>query len=200
MRTFYERKAEIFRLSEEKIKHRKKVRNRVIFSCAPILLCAVLFSFTVLPELMSVKNDSASEDEYYSIAFMYVTAEITDFQNDDYYRKIDNKEDVNEALNMIESFGLFLEEAEDATDAYDSQTKGDAGATQSKKPNATKKEDYVSGTEKNDNYKIVFTDTEGKKAVYTLKGRVLKNKSTNDEIILSDSQLAKLKTTLGIKN
>ncbi len=200
MRTFYERKAEIFRLSEEKIKRRKKVRNRVIFSCAPILLCAVLFSFTVLPELMSVKNDSASEDEYYSIAFMYVTAEITDFQNDDYYRKIDNKEDVNEALNMIESFGLFLEEAEDATDTYDPETKGDAGATQSKKPNATKKEDYVSGTEKNDNYKITFTDTEGKKAVYTLKGRVLKNKSTNDEIILSDSQLAKLKTTLGINN
>lgn len=200
MRTFYERKAEIFRLSEEKIKRRKKVRNRVIFSCAPILLCAVLFSFSVLPELMSVKNDSASEDEYYSSAFMYVTAEITDFQNDDYYRKIDNKEDVNEALNMIESFGLFLEEAEDTTDAYDPETKGDAGATQSKKPNATKKEDYVSGTEKNNNYKITFMDAKGEKTVYTLKGRRLKNETTADEIILSDSQLIKLMVALGINN
>lgn len=199
MRTFYERKAEIFRLSEEKIKYRKKVRNRVIFSCAPILLCAVLFSFAVLPELMSGKNNSVLESEEYSSEIMYVTAEIRGFQ-DDYYRKIEETEDVQNAFYMLESFGVTLEETEDATDAYDSQTKGDAGATQSKKPNATKKEDYVSGTEKNNNYKITFMDAKGEKTVYTLKGRRLKNETTADEIILSDSQLIKLMVALGINN
>ena len=63
MRNFEERKAEVFRRSENRIKERKRNRNRILAFCIPLCLIVTVWSIMILPAMMpaSKSNNSAGE-------------------------------------------------------------------------------------------------------------------------------------------
>ena len=63
MRNMDQCKAEMFGRSEEKIRNRKKTRNRILCGCIPLVLCCVM-RWAVLPALQPVGRDTAPEAGY----------------------------------------------------------------------------------------------------------------------------------------
>ena len=59
MRNFEERKAEIFRRSENRIKERKRNRNRILAMCIPLCLVLTIFSVVMIPGMLPVGTDNA---------------------------------------------------------------------------------------------------------------------------------------------
>lgn len=65
MRELNECKAEVFRRSENRIKERKKNRNRILALCIPLCLILTVMSITILPAMMPIGNNkTANEDSY----------------------------------------------------------------------------------------------------------------------------------------
>ena len=62
MREINECTAEVFRRSENRIKERKRNRNRILAMCIPLCLIITIFSVTMLPGMLPVGMDSAPED------------------------------------------------------------------------------------------------------------------------------------------
>lgn len=60
MREINEITAEVFRRSDERIKERKRNRNRIIMCCIPFLICITVFSVAILPAMMPVSNGGTS--------------------------------------------------------------------------------------------------------------------------------------------
>ena len=64
MRSFEERKAEVLRRSENRIKERKKARSRALAVCIPLCLIITVWSVMVLPAMLPVNNKkSGATDE-----------------------------------------------------------------------------------------------------------------------------------------
>lgn len=59
MRNFEERKAEVFRRSENRIKERKRNRNRILAMCIPLCLVLTIFSVVMIPRMLPVGTDNA---------------------------------------------------------------------------------------------------------------------------------------------
>ncbi len=62
MMNFDERKAEVFRRSQVIIEKRRK-KNRIIALCLPFVLCAFIFSVTVLPAMLPAKKEAPKEPD-----------------------------------------------------------------------------------------------------------------------------------------
>ena len=61
MRSLDECKAEIFRRSEEKIKQRKKMRNRVLAACVPVCLCVVIGAAGAFSGAFGAKSENMAQ-------------------------------------------------------------------------------------------------------------------------------------------
>ena len=59
MRSFEERKAEVFRRSENRIKERRKARSRALAVCIPLCLIITVWSVVVLPAMLPVNNKNS---------------------------------------------------------------------------------------------------------------------------------------------
>ena len=64
MREINEITAEVFRRSENRIKERRRNRNRILAMCIPLCLIITIFSVTMLPGMLPVGMDSAPEDGF----------------------------------------------------------------------------------------------------------------------------------------
>ncbi len=62
MRNFEERKAEVFRRSENRIKERKRNRNRILAMCIPLCLVLTIFSVVMIPGMLPVGTDNAENE------------------------------------------------------------------------------------------------------------------------------------------
>ncbi len=58
MRNFEERKAEVFRRSENRIIERKRNRNHLLAWCVPMCLILTVWSVTILPAMMAVMGNA----------------------------------------------------------------------------------------------------------------------------------------------
>ena len=68
MRNFEERKAEVFRRSENRIKERKRNRNRILALCVPLCLILTVMSVTMLPSMLSIGDKNSAADELGNMA------------------------------------------------------------------------------------------------------------------------------------
>jgi len=66
MRNFEERKAEVFRRSEKRIKARKQRRNHILMACIPLALCLAILSAFLFPQLDDLKRVSESSNDQHS--------------------------------------------------------------------------------------------------------------------------------------
>lgn len=190
MRSFEERKAEIFRRSENRIKERRKNRNRALAVCIPLCLIITVWSVTVLPAMLPVNNKNSgalaectgnisgasySQNEYVRIETRNSTAEdqTAILKND--------PEEIAETYRLVQSMLNYSEQNDNhRTEDHEQQT---AGGNANKAASA---------------YKIIFTATDGGQTCYMLNDHVLIESATKKETVLTEEQYVQLLQALGV--
>lgn len=175
MRNFEERKAEILRRSEERIKERRKSRRRIVTCCVPLCLCIAILTAIYVPKK---KEKSGNTNNYgYSQPaeeFPYTSLELVG--ND---TELNNTADIKDIYEIINS--AF--ETDGASSAQNDGKDIVNGSNKSK----SQRDTY----DTNALYTFKFSSSDGKQAVYTLSGNTLTDETAKTAAI-SDEQLEKL--------
>lgn len=199
MRNFDERKAEIFRRSENRIKERKRNRNRILALCIPLCLIITVMSVTMLPSLFPVydKNMSA-EDEGKDFAGGIESSVILTMQVE-----LLGKDDALQS-------GVMNEDANAVTQIYYTIESAFVSAGENEKPAAGPESVEDSADKHKDNYsqsttptfssgyKITFKTDKDTKAVFVLDGNTLTNVQTNEKVILTEAQRSQILNEIGV--
>lgn len=195
MREINECTAEVFRRSEKRIKERKRNRNRILAFCIPLCLIVTVFSVMILPAMMPAMNtkNAAAEigDTAGSPAYAYNAVEIHDNSMlPEHYEKVTDKVAVTRIFNVIYSLFVNVDEAAQNGGANSDTNRfnADNASPTEVANNASKMKDYT----------VIFTTEDGAQTVYTLSGNTLLNVNTNESIVLSDAQVARLMIALVI--
>ena len=210
MRNFEERKAEVFRRSENRIKERKRNRNRILAMCIPLCLILTVFSFTMLPGLLPVGSDNAENEQIGNISdgaadtdgagnpglihsFVLVDVKGTGAEAQ-YHSTIDNTIGVNEVFEQLYTILIPHESHNDIVGDFSDGTVGipDSDGSDELKDaaNTTKASSYI----------ITMTTVNGVNRTFTLTENKLYDAELNIEISLTDEQTHNLKVSLGLTN
>lgn len=187
MMNFEDRKAEIFRRSDERIKLRKRNRKRIILSCVPIVLCIGVLSVSYTQNKLNTEPpDSFVENGLQNYSLVYpITVELTDLNSGE-SREIEACYDIAAVTDIIYS----ITEGFNQIDNYGTSTESVDG-------------DQYKEIIKAGFYEITITresDGETKTSVFILSGNVLSDTETQQEYRLSDNELETLLTALGLEN
>ena len=197
MREINECTAEVFRLSEKRIKARKRKRKRILAVCIPFCLIITVLSVIVIPQVVPAMRTKESADEIvanckYNLDCSYIAVEIQgDGIFSEYYDRVTDKADANKLFGVIHSLFETVEASQGCIHEdkkSESTDENKYGGDQGKTELASK----LSG------YTIIFTDKDGSKTMYNLIENILFNADTNEVVILSDAQADELMTALGI--
>lgn len=206
MRNFDERKAEIFRRSENRIKERKRNRNRILALCVPLCLCIAILSVIYLPDMMISPDKSNTAGDMNmaggvenSSGFVYTSFEITSTKT---AKSDTDKQNIENIYNIIQS--AFT--VNDYSDDVEQETTTDRSEfPQEQKPSTQKGESTLKGEDnystglvesfsKGVAYTLTFTADNGQKIVYTLCDNILTNETTNESVTVTEDQLKDLYT------
>ena len=207
MRNFDERKAEIFRRSENRIKERKRNRNRIFALCVPLCLCIAILSVIYLPDMM-ISPDKSNTAEDMNMAggvenssgFIYTSFEITSTK----VAKSDtDKQNIENIYNIIQSAFTVNDYSDDVEEETTTTDKSEF--PQEQKPSTQKGESALKGDEnystdlveffsKGVTYTLTFAADNGQKKVYTLCDNILTNEATNESVTVIEDQLKDLYT------
>ena len=176
MRNFEERKAEIFRRSEERINERRKNRRRIVACCVPLCLCIAVLTAIYIPK----KNEKSGSTNNYGYSqpaeeFPYTSLELVGNNTE-----LSNSADIKDIYEIINS-------AFETDSALSDQSDGKGIVNGS---NKSKSQRDVYDT--NALYTFKFSSSDGKQAVYTLSNNTLTNETTKTAVVISDEQLEKL--------
>ena len=192
MRNFEERKAEIFRRSEDRINKRRRTRKHIL-TIVPLCLLLVVCAVTVMPEMRSkalnnITGEIAPMPEIWAEQAI-LSAEIEKIPTaapPQYYGKqqyllTEGAEGIAQFYDSIES-AFVSGEALKPTQDNENMNDGDT---------------VLSGNgEHLTIYRITFTTAEGEKVVYTLNGYVLAKEGSDDCVVLTEYQRKSLLETL----
>ena len=185
MRDFEERKAEIFRRSDERIKERKRNRRRILMSCVTVVLFAGVFSLSFAHNAFMAKESSDRLDSW---------GETVDVKAPSLVYPIDielKNLDSGKTRNIEGCYDIIR-----VTGILNSLTERGKGSDQIK-----------SETQRTDTYEITAYEItvtreeesgEEKTNVYILQGDIIIDESTQKEYQLSDDELDELLTVLGL--
>ena len=206
MRSFEQRKAEIIRRSENRIKIRKKNRNRILTLCIPLCLAVIICSVTVLPNAFRVKTDTAAEENLKDQSSMsdvdvsetkhiYVAVEVEGKDSEKFYSKITDSAAVTNIYENI--FYAFDIDDSDADIQITEPDKYDIVTDYSSIDDGFKDSAYESS--ESDSYTVTLLSAKGEKRVYKLDGNILTDVSRDVKIKLTANKLYELQLLLGIK-
>ena len=186
MRDLSDYRAEIFRRSEEKIKERKRARNRALAFCIPLCLVFTVVAFAKLPDIpfldISAENVSSDSDT------LFVQMEIQNSESKLQTSVVNTDADeVEEIYLLIQSAFETTAQEEPATDDFSQFTDTSNKVVQDSLP-------LFSSSE----YRVVFTSKSGETFSYTLNGNKLTDNTTKEKIKLSNEQSFKLQSKLGL--
>ena len=219
MRNFEERKAEVFRRSENRIKERKRNRKRILTLCIPLCLIVMVWSAAILPAMHSKgEANDASMEMVGGLNGQESTSGADNESNDSVYGDI--------------ASGIASSSAEESQThkfvsvsvkgpEYSGEITNDSGVTavfhsihdiwdvnggykdmigESSQEDQADKDDekvYSTDTTKNQNsYVITLTSIDGTERVYILCESVLYDVSFDREITLTNGQLNDLLVAL----
>ena len=195
MRNFEERKAEVFRRSEKRIKERKQRRNHILMACIPLVLCITLLGAFLFPGATPEDpsfNGSAggglTEEKFESLSCPIAKITVTGGNFSQTYKEV---EDLLLISDQLYSYGSRGNETNGTTD--DSiAAEGD-----DRKENA---DDIYGNITDHSNvaYTITLVTHEGVKTEYRLAGKTLENLTTKQTYHLSQTQVNELYELLGI--
>ena len=199
MRNFEERKAEVFRRSEKRIKERKQRRNHILMACIPLVLCITILSAFLCP---NVTPDGAADPGD--------TRPVVDGMGSDGFTSLScpiakiTVSGNNFSISHTEVADLLL--ISDQLYSYGTRAPSSNGTTD----NVVDEDDVpkdngedVSGSimdSANAAYTITMVTHEGVKTEYQLVGKTLTNLTTNQTYKLTQTQANELRTLLGIPN
>ena len=205
MRSFEERKAEVFRRSENRIRERRRNCTRILTLGVSLCVILIICSVVILPEVKmgnkptieeiqittdAKKPEVEGETTVLSKVHNFVSVSVLGEGN---YQYIKNYSDVTEVFYQI----YDIQEANGGYKDIVVETKPTLGGyevpeTGANFGNAT--------TDMEDDYIITMESADGTIREYTLNANVLFDKAFDREIILTEKELAELKTVLGIRN
>ena len=198
MRNFEERKAEVFRRSEKRIKERKRNRIRILAMCIPICLVITVWSIMILPAMFPANKSNNSAGEGMDImggvdgteaAFVRVEVVSTGTATQSSIQK----DDVNEVAQIYYSVqSSFVNSGGGNKESAKEEAEDDVLTEENK--------DYLqSGTTNlSSGYRIIFTTENGAQTTYLLTGDKLVNEATKQETILTEDQRSNLLNMLGL--
>lgn len=192
MRELDECTAEVFRRGEQRIKERRRKRNRVLAVCIPVCLIAAVWPAVIFPSMspemesdhFSQTAGEAAGSAPESVACPYTAVEVQAAGG--------LIEEVTDRLAVAELFYAVDSLFADA-DRDDQQTNGNFPAEEH-----DENHDLTESTNNLKGYTITFTAKDGSQAVYRLRGNMLVNVSTDETVFLSIAQVAELTAVLGI--
>ena len=197
MRNFEERKAEVFRRSENRIKERKRNRNRILALCVPLCLILTVMSVTMLPSMLSIGDKNSAADELGNMAGATENGAVWTMQVE-LLGKDDSLQSsvLNGDANAVTQIYYTIESAFVSAGENETPAAGQESIATSDKDN----ENYSqSGTTSlSSGYKIIFKTDKDIKAVYILNGNILTNAHTNEKVTLSEDQRSQRLHELGI--
>ena len=179
MRNFAERRAEVFRRSETRIRERKTARKRLLVVSIPLCLTVVIGSALVLP----IGQDGITEDAGNTNGAC-VQAEV----NGNGIVVTQNSEAI---VQIIEDAFAPMDELYQEYGATTTQT---MVQTQTVPGNFSQSDDVGAIT----TYTVTVTADDGEKTVYILTGRILLNQATGQQAVLTEQQRADLLAALGL--
>ena len=198
MRNFEERKAEVFRRSENRIKERKRNRNRILAFCIPLCLIVTVWSIMILPAMMpaSKSNNNAGEgmDIMGSVdgtAAAYVRVEVmsTGTATQSAILK-DDADEVAQIYYTVQS--SFVNSGGGNKESAKEEAEDDALTDENKDYSQSGTTNLSSG------FRIIFSTENGAQTIYSLSGDKLINETTKQETILADDQRSNLLNMLGL--
>ena len=208
MRNFEERKAEVFRRSENRIKERKRNRNRILAMCIPLCLVLTIFSFTMLPGMLPVGSDNAENEQIGNISdgiadtdgagnpglvhsFVMVDVKGTGAQSQ-YHSTIENASGVNDVFEQIYTILIPHESHNDIV--------GDFADGDTELPDSDGSDELKDATNntKASSYIITMSTTNGVNRTFTFTENKLYDAELNVEVKLTNEQVRNLKAALGL--
>ena len=199
MRNFEERKAEVFRRSEKRIKERKQRRNHILMACIPLVLCITILGAFLRP---NVTPDGAADpgdtrpvvdgmgDPIQSPSLTCPIASIT-VSGNGFSQSYSEVEDLLLISDLLYSYGTRAPESNEIID------EAVPGEGEDRKDHTDDMSGIISDTT-NAPYTITMVSHEGVKTEYQLSGNTLKNLTTNQTYTLSQTQVDELQKLLGI--
>ena len=180
MRSFDERKSEIFRRSESRIKLKKQKRNKILALCIPLFFILTVFSVTVLPKMFSSKTILPAKDkgqlqsnmEQSQTKYLFASAKVVSNRSSKVFSNITDPATATNAYDSI--CGIFA--PSETEDAIVDSSKNDVATDNSLKDDGDLKADG--------GYTITFTSADGTIKTYTLDGNELYDNSLNIKITL----------------
>lgn len=195
MRDFEQRKAEIFRRSEERLTQRKR-RRRMIISCVPIVICIAFLSVFKLPDIELGGGKSAPDAYNQTVSTeKYISVRIQGKgENSGYSKVIEDQETIEKIVNSIAG----AESEKNSTESSKPADNKLAGAPQD--TNTSENEDAVAGAaptkkEEESGYTITIAASDGSERVYTITDDILTDEK-NTRIFLTDEQFSEIVSLL----
>lgn len=187
MRDFEQRKAEIFRRSEERLTQRKR-RRRIIISCVPIVICIAFLSVFKIPDIELGGGKSAPDAYNQTVSTeKYISVRIQGKgENSGYSKVIEDQETIEKIVNSIAS----AESEKTSTESSEPDENKSAGKPQDAVAGAspTKKEE-------DSGYTIMIAASDGSERVYTISDDILTDEK-NIRIFLTDEQFSEIVSLL----
>ena len=192
MRELNECRAEVFRRSENRIKERKRNRNRILAMCIPLCLIVMVWSVTILPGMLPAGKDAAGENlaqtpgnledadgavgsagESKTHGFVSVTV-----KDGEYTCELTDASVVNKVFQQIFDIQEANGEYKDSADMQEPEVDGDA----------EHKDAASNATTNAGSITITMTSADGSKRVYTLNGLTLYDETLEKGYELTEAQ------------
>lgn len=187
MREINECKAEVFRRSENRIKERRKRRNRILALSTPLCLCVVLGIIVLSPSkktadladpesagvLESTEDMDGTKGDSDGAVYSMVEIEKNNVSVPQYVKETDMV-GVNHILESLES--SFREPGEQDNMGAQNETIDTDGNYSMALPDLT----------------ITFSNAAGGQMVYLMYGNGLSNVTTNESVLLTEEQQSEL--------
>ena len=208
MRNFEERKAEVFRRSENRIKKRKRNRNRILALFIPLCLIVTVWSVTILPSIFSFGTKKSHNEDIVNIyneteestgavntgsrhSFVSVDVRGTG-ANAEHHSEFTDTSDVENVFERIYNILIPYESHRDIVGDFDDKSKGVMSG------NSSEQNKTSLNNTKSSSYIITMTTASGYKRIFKLTDNKLYDSQLGIEINLNNEQINALKSSLGL--
>ena len=194
MKELKEYKTEIFRRSRERIKSRKKIFKATLIAGISLCVCITVGVSIYMRSDMKLDSGFTVEDKYSfndgadgaASESFFVSVVIEGIDNHAYYDQIDDSIKAEKAYNTISGIFDGISDDEDMEQAESDINVSDA----------LKDEEYSTAVQ--NDYRLTFTMSDGRKRVYKLSRNRLTDVDPDIEVILTTEQLELLYVVLGL--
>ena len=195
MRNFEERKAEIFRRSENRIKERKENRMHMLGVCIPLCLALTVSAIAILPDMLPVGPDQVSGENAAMLDYAGETM-VSKVQIEAIYPDASKENLTDESYILFEGTGQMYYSMESVFE----KGRGNENDKLSDGQLDASTGELILGGKHLPGYRITFIFRDGSVEIYILEGYTLTNNTTDKSITITENQRNELLERLGLED